>query len=312
MTSISSYQLEKNLRVFIDDYEKCMINVEMNSQNKKLTEDVFESLFRMDFGDAERICLQASDREDKLVSLTLLGLTYYLMCKITAAVEVIDEVLAVNNDFIPALNLASDILYITKRFEEAETALIKSISLDESQRHPRIFLAELYRTTGRQVKALSILEGLCRDLPEDAVAWSMLCEIHDEMGTIQTAEDLLRAEIRKRENNFGAWHNLGVIYHNQFRFEDAENALLKAIGIYSGNTNTLFTLGNVYKMTGRPHEAVDTFKKVLATDSDDSRALFELSGLLYLQGKQDEARTIFEKAVKLNPSLKEGSIVFGF
>jgi tetratricopeptide (TPR) repeat protein len=298
--------------LFVKGYEQCMTNLEMTPKNRRLVSDVFENLMDMNFGDAERICLRMLDTEDKLVRLSLLGLTYYLMCNIQASSEVIDEVLAINNDYLPAVNLASDILYITKRLEEAEFAIKKSISLDKTQRNPRLLLADLYQTTNRQIEALTILEGLYQDLPEDAIVWSNICQIHDEMGTIQRAEEMLKAEVQRCKENFGAWHNLGVIYHDQFRFEEAENALLKALEIYSGETNTLFTLGSVYKLSGRIDEATLMFRKVLESDPDDAKALFELSSSLFFQGKLDEARRVFSKAVKLDPSLRNNSMVIGF
>ncbi|MHA1615294.1 MAG: tetratricopeptide repeat protein [Candidatus Thorarchaeota archaeon] len=311
MTTISTYQLERNLGYLIRDYDNLMKNLEMSFQDRTLTEDIFQSLKKMDFKVAERRCLEVPDMESRPVPLVLLGLTYYLMLNIPASAEVTDKVLMINSDFVPALNLAGDICYVTGRIREAELILIKSINLHESQRHPRLILAQLYRTTGNKHEALSILEELCRNMPEDAVAWSALCEIHDEMGTIQKAEDLLKAEIQREENNFGAWHNIGVIYYNQGKLAEAERALLKAYELYSGDTNTLYTLGNLYKLSGRLPEAIDAFKKVLETDPDDSRALFKLSGALYFQGKQDDARTIFKKAVEIDPSLRERSLVLG-
>jgi len=312
MATISTYQLERNLGYLIRDYENLMMSLEMSSQDRTVTKDIFQSLKKMDFKDAERICLEVPDTENRPVPLTLLGLTYYLMLNIPSSAEVTDKVLMTNNDFVPALNLAGDIFYITGRIQEAETTLVKSINLHQAQRHPRLILAQLYRTTGNQHEALSILDELCRNIPEDGVAWSALCETHDEMGTIQKAEDLLKAEIQRNENNFGAWHNIGVIYYNQVRLAEAEKALVKAYELYSGDTNTLYTLGNLYKLSGRLQEAIDVFKKVLETDPDDSRALFELSGALYFQGKHDDARAIFKKAVEIDPSLRESSLVVGF
>jgi tetratricopeptide (TPR) repeat protein len=307
---ISQRRSEVYRRTFIDGHRESFMALNMSPRNSHFVNDIFESLLDNDYGKAERLCIQETYGSEKLISLALLGLTYFLMCSPGAAAEVVDEALEINPDFFPALNIAGDVLYQQKIFDRAEEALTRSVQLKGSQKHPRIFLAELYNITGRQEEALAVLDGLRRDFPDNAVVWSKICQIHDNRGTIKIAEQMLRTELQRSDDNFGAWYNLGVIYHDLFRLDDAEKALLKAQEIYSGDTNTILTLGKVYKLSAQNEKAVQTFQMVLETDPDDSEALFELAGILYFQGELDEARALYQRAEELDPSVAERSMFY--
>jgi tetratricopeptide (TPR) repeat protein len=307
---VSSRKGEECNRIFIDGHRECLMTLNMSSRSRQLVNNIIESLLEDNTSRAEWLCLQENDGSERIISLTLLGLTYFVACNPRAAAEVIDEVLSTNPDFFPALNIAGDILYQQRIFNRAEEALTRSIELEGSQKNPRILLAELYKVTGRQDKALAVLDGLRQDFPDNAVVWSKICQIHDDRGTIRVAEEMLKKELQRSEDNFGAWHNLGVVYHDTFRLDAAERALLRALDIYSGDTNTMVTLGKVYKLAAKNEEAIDVFQRVLAVDPEESEALFELAGIMYFQGNHDEARSLYAKAAEMDPSVAHRNLFY--
>jgi tetratricopeptide (TPR) repeat protein len=307
---VSQVKSEKFRRIFIEGHKSCMKTLNLSPRAQQLVNDVFACLLMNDYGKAEWLALKDTKSTEKVISLTLLSLTYFLDRRPAPLTEALNEVFETNPDFYPAINIAGDILFQQSELETVEALLRRSLELESSQRMPRILLAELYKTTGRHDEALAILDGLRKDFPDDGVVWSKICQIHDEMGSIHVAERMLRAELQRNEVNFGAWHNLGVIYHDLFRFDEAEKALLRALEVYSGDTNTMLTLGKVFKSTARNEKAIDAFRRVLEVDPEDSEALFELAGILYFQGNNDEARSLYQRAVEMDPELTERSMMY--
>ena len=156
----------------------------------------------------------------------------------------------------------------TERFEDAERACHRALTLDSSLKEVYAALGSLYRHSGQYENARA---------------------------EFTTALEL---DPRYEEANYG----LARAYQGLGRMEEAEKALRHSIELEPGYWGTHMAMGNFLHRAGRYHESVEFYRRVTELASDSANGYTNLGSALYETGDWRGAEEAWKHSIKLHPT----------
>ena len=140
---------------------------------------------------------------------------------------------------------------------------------------------------GRHEDALSILDPLYAQTPEDADLTYTLGRIHYDKGDLERARDFLAESLVGTKNQFHAHRHLGVIHRRLGSDKDAIPHLMAAIALKPNDFMTFDHLGEALGDLGRHDELKAMVVSVL--DRDPANPSIWNSAGIFLKSAQDTA-----------------------
>jgi tetratricopeptide (TPR) repeat protein len=251
------------------------------------------------------------------------------------AIAKLNETLALDPDYAPAVLLMANLDYRAGNYNEAITLLSQLI-----QKHPEIAqahlaLAEVFLAQQRPDRALEVYQGMAKSFASNA-------EIPRRMGLIYAQADddaKARAAFEKSlesapdylptlqnitdldigEKRFDQAHRRltevmeklpkaaeplllqGKIYSNEGQTNLAESAYSKAIELNPELPGAYLALAQLYLASHQEQQALNRLTALVARTNDVS-ALQEIGEIHQAGGRYEQARDIYEKVLAVNPN----------
>lgn len=155
------------------------------------------------------------------------------------------------------------------KYDDAATALQRTISLNPGYTAARFKLALAWLRTGRANRA----------------------------------EEALREVVRQQPDDFRAWHNLAAIAYSRADLEQADALERKALALSPEYAEAWNTLGAIALIEHRTDAALDALTKATQFGPENAQAFQNLSLALRAAGQPDRARAAAERACTLDKKL---------
>jgi Flp pilus assembly protein TadD len=152
------------------------------------------------------------------------------------------------------------------RYEEAEMALRRGLSIDPRHAYSMHNLGVALRRQGRTQEALGYLERALAREPQDSLYAYNLAEAYAAAGLTGEAEALYRRSLHLRPDRHEARHNLGYLLLQAGRLQQAEPLLQEAAAKAVKPGPALNSLGILAVRQGRVADARRYFEQALRAD----------------------------------------------
>jgi arylsulfatase A-like enzyme/Flp pilus assembly protein TadD len=210
------------------------------------------------------------------------------------------------------------VLQKLERVEDAEKELRRAVDLDPDPEAPKVALARLLTSTGREGEALrllapsagkeasatvkvglaeielasgrpdaalALLEEARAAEPENGRALVLLGPMYAQRGNLTEARQVLERALALGEKTPEVRRNLALVYQQSGNLPGAIRELREASVSAPRDASVWFSLGNAYLRSGRFGDAASALETCLELDASREEALFNLA-LAYEQGGQ--------------------------
>jgi len=126
-----------------------------------------------------------------------------------------------------------------------------------------------------------------------------------EAGRTDEAENLCRAILDSRPNDFNALHILGVCANTRRRYQDAVLLLGKALDANPASYEALVSRGNALQALERFEEAIASYDRALAVKPDYADAFCNRGNARQALGRHAAAIDDYDRAIALQPDLAD-------
>jgi choline-sulfatase len=152
------------------------------------------------------------------------------------------------------------------RYDEARSALERTLALDPRYTAARFRLALAWLRTGRAERAAEALREVVRQQPDDFRAWHNLAAIAYSRNDLDEAEALERKALALSPEYAEAWNTLGAIALVRKRTDAAVDALTRATQLAPQNAQAFQNLSLAFRATGQEQRAKDAAGRACALD----------------------------------------------
>lgn len=220
----------------------------------------------------------------------------------SAALDILDKVLAKNPDSIAALFSKVDVLVAEKKYREA-------IPIVESLQRLRPDVADAYFRKARLLQELGDVKGALAQYelaldkaPDNAQVLAALVSLESRQeGNVEGVEKRLKEVLEKNPRHPNANDLLGALYLSQKAFPEAEQAFRKQLEIYPEDGIAYAQLAQVKLAQGDIQGAGEVFEQGLGVLPDSIRLLIGLAGIRERQKDYDAAISLYEKVLERQP-----------
>ena len=166
----------------------------------------------------------------------------------------------------------------------------------------RLEEAEQLKLMGRNKEALSILERLLIEDPENVSALEEVADNELHMEHYDRAEVAAIRALALDRNSYTALYILGFIHSVQEEWDKAIERLQKANALKPNNAEILRCLGWALFSSNQKAQGLVTLERALNLDNENPLTLCDL-GVTYLQIQNTtKAKALFLRALDLDPS----------
>ena len=274
-------------------------------------------LDRHDTDGAERAFARAAELDRGDVSASVgLARVYLQRQQNQQAVDVLERALAEHPGDRYALQLLGTAYRRLGRMDEAEYALAVGMTgepawpdpwTDEMLQYRRGFAVRLkdataYFSSGQLEKAISLLEQLRREKPDDIALLDHLGEVYVEAGRTAEGVRLLEQVVARDPERFEAYVNLASGYLNENELSRATAAIDRAISINPRLGRSHETRGLILWRRDDERGAIEAFRAAVHYDPRDVRA-YVWKGMVEMNlGRSADALDSFAHATHLDPT----------
>lgn len=114
-------------------------------------------------------------------------------------------------------------------FDDALTALNRSLALDQIYPQTYLFLGDVWRSRGDNDKAIAAYEQTLKLSPGQSQAWSALGYIYAQQGKVTEAISANQKVTQISPTDASAWRNLAILYQQTNQFQVALDAAQEAL-----------------------------------------------------------------------------------
>jgi tetratricopeptide (TPR) repeat protein len=174
---------------------------------------------------------------------------------------------------------------------------------DKKDKEPafQLLRARTYMGTYRLNDAISELQGLIRQEPDNTLAYSYLSQAHLQKGDLQAARTALVDALQVQPGNISALVGLGNLSLQQ---NDSEGALAYSNQIVAQSywvVNAHLVAGNAYVLRDDAGAALREFQIASALDTTSAAAQERVGRVLSAEGKYADAEKAYETALAADP-----------
>jgi len=217
----------------------------------------------------------------------LQGREYKRRLYIKEAIQGFEKALEYDSTFAPAyhqLALIKDSSLISKAIEYIENA----------GKLERLYILALEATlSGDILKAISKLETIIENYPQETDAYYGIAELKDALGDVEDASFFLNKSIEINPLHKSAYNKIAYIYDKAGHSDSAISAIRQYVSLAPNEANPYDSQGEILARNGRLNEAIESFKKALEIKPDFLASILNL-GDMYLFDKQyDKAQSTY-------------------
>ena len=205
-------------------------------------------------------------------------------------------------------NEQGEILASLNRLEEAESALLHSLTIDDRFENTYALLADLYIQTGETEKRNQILDRGLEELPDSLPLLSQKGAAQSRAGDLEGALATITKASEHHPTDLNAARNLIVLSRLLDRPDEAVQWADRAISIIESGHGAMDATVAVYRQIvemyvqyGRLQESVDILQRLTELVPNDFRIPFQLAHLHNELGNNQQARQFGENALTLAP-----------
>src|SRR5260370_37991675 len=157
---------------------------------------------------------------------------------------------------------------------QADTPALEDAIAATKAKHPEpyIALAEAYRKSGDERKAIANYQRAIDLGPNDARSYAALADLLLGAGEGQRAIAILAPAVGRMPEDASLLNCLSVLYSRQQRFQDALGLLSKAVRIHSDDPLSWLNLGVCLEATGDRKGAEAAYRQAIGLQRDFARA----------------------------------------
>lgn len=165
----------------------------------------------------------------------------------------------------------------------------------------RLEQAEQLKIMGKHEEALSILEELLIEDPENISALEEIADNELSLERFDRAENAAKQAIALDDGSYTGHYIMGFLLSHKKDWKQAMGCLRKANNLKPNNAEILRCLGWVLFNEGQKAQGVVTLERALNLDEDNTLTLCDL-GVAYLQIRNfPKAKALFDRALDLEP-----------
>jgi len=210
----------------------------------------------------------------------------------------VDEVLQKQPKSAVGYYLRGKLYLAEKKFDLAQTALLKAIDLDPDLTSAYDLLVPTFLHANNPSEALNQMNAVLAKKPDDLQALLVTGMIYSQMKEFNKARDAYEKAIAANPTLVLALNNLAYIYAEKLNDPKRASELAqKARSIAPTNPSVLDTLGWITYKQGDYKQAADLLRESVVKSPDNPEIQFHLGMAEYMMGRTDVARGAFEKAV---------------
>lgn len=185
--------------------------------------------------------------------------------------------------------------------------------LDEMGEYRRGFASMLKDATalgmaGRYADAITLLERLRNERPEDRELRTYLAGIYATAGRTADAKPLLQALLAENAQNFDATMNLATVHLFENAYDDADRVVLQALALRPGDADATRLRGVVAWRRQRFDEAERWLREAAAANPNDAKALGWIGSIALERKRPAEALLAFRAALARDPLLVDALV----
>jgi tetratricopeptide (TPR) repeat protein len=210
----------------------------------------------------------------------------------------VDEVLQKQPTSAVAYYLRGKLYLSEKKFDLAQTALLKAIDLDSNLSSAYDLLSPAFLNANNPSQALNQMNAVLAKKPDDLQALLAIGMIYSQMKEFNKARDAYERVIAVSPTHILALNNLAYIYAEKFNdLKRGSELAQKARSIAPTNPSVLDTLGWITYKQGDYQQAAELLKDSVAKSPDNAEIQFHLGMAEYMMGRTDAARAALKTAV---------------
>lgn len=234
-------------------------------------------------------------RTTPALTVVLLAQAYAAVGDAVEAEQILCEATTARPDQVVILNAAGKLCEQQRRLGKA----IEYYRAARSQRpHLGLALSSVLTHSGRADEAEQILQGMLRDLPQDATLYNYLGAALGTQHKYVAAEAAFRRGIDLQPNSAGIYNNLGTCLVLQRKYADAEKAYRKAIELRPDHFDAHYNLGLALRDQKRFADAATAIQTAIDLRPDSAEGYYQLGIVLSGQGKDSDAEAAYRKAIE--------------
>lgn len=222
------------------------------------------------------------------------------------AIEAFDKALAIDHEFVEALNNKALALWMLDRHEEAETMARAALKVTPDNMESMDKLGIALAGQKKFEEAVEAWEKAVEANPDVPKLWANLGNALRELGRIKESEEKCRKALELNPDFPEALNNLGNALRDRGEFEEAGEMYRKATNLmpeyYMAHNNLAICLmdQNLYE------DAAIAARYAVAFERNDARSYNTLSSALSHMGDYNNARAAAQRAIYLAPEDVQG------
>jgi tetratricopeptide (TPR) repeat protein len=210
----------------------------------------------------------------------------------------VDEVLQKQPSSAVGYYLRGKLYLSEKKFDLAQTAVLKAIDLDPNLSSAYDLLVPTFLRANNPSEALNQMNAVLAKKPDDLPALLVTGMIYSQMKEFNKARDAYEKVIAANPTLVLALNNLAYICAEKLNdLKRASELAQKARSIAPTNPSVLDTLGWITYKQGNYQQAADLLSQSAAKSPDNAEIQFHFGMAEYMMGRTDLARAALEKAV---------------
>ena len=227
------------------------------------------------------------------------------------AAEVIKELMPNNEKSAKLHYLYGQVELQIKNLEVAEKEFNAAIEISEDYIEPYVALSHLYMRTGRDKKAMAVLDKAGSAVPGSPLVKITLADGHAARGDYASAIFSLNEALKLDSDNIRAHFKIAQMYRKMNALPDAQNALEEVIRINKNYQGLALEQGLLMEKSGKVDAALTAYEQALSTNPNDTSAMIRIGSASLILGKLDKAKEILTKAVSESPRSAEANFFLG-
>ena len=217
------------------------------------------------------------------------------------------KVLALDPNYVPALNNLGNILLELGEHQKAKECYEKAIEIDPNYANAHNNLGIIFYGFGEIQKAKDCYEKAIKINPNYANAHNNLGVIHQNLGENQKAKECYEKAIEINPNDVNALSNFGNFFQELIENQKAKDCFEKAIKI---NPNHVTAHWNSHAQSSNIDEALLILKKLYKIDNNHIKSKITISALEGYKGNFKMFDEILASSDSNHPNTRSAKWVF--
>ncbi len=240
------------------------------------------------------------------IAITLTGLVLLMVFMMNSGCSYYKHKKAVEH-YVTALSLKS-----ADFDEDAIAELQQAVRLDNKLSVAYSMLGDMHRQLGQYEEAADAYEKACK-----MDSWSFadhlhLGEVYKALKRFADAIKVLKRACELKPNHAGANYTLAVCYYETKEYKKASEFCSKAARLDPTNKDILASLGDIESKLGDNYKAINAYKQALELNPNQPKVMTRLA-LVYIHMKRyAPAKLILSKAIEQEPSLARTHVILGY